>query len=135
MTEKFYVGSKSDCEILRTALDLIYDYPAPPPTGPYACTPEQKQLRTAQWFALSKEQRDSKQFDPLWYGWTLRYSDLVEESAPGVRFGIWVPSDLAALMSAAVSNGVIFSLEQTLGMIAASASALSSTPVDWVEPP
>lgn len=131
MTERFYVGTIADCETLRTALDLIYNFPAPPATGPYSCTPEQRATKTAQWFALSKAQRDSKQFDELWYGWSLRYADLLQEVSPGTRCGIWIPTGLSALMTDAVNRGVVFPLDQTLALLAADAAALASTPADW----
>lgn len=132
MTDKFYVGTKADCEVLCAALDLIYDCPRPPESGPYSCTTQQRAEKTAQWFALSKEQRDSQQFDPLWIGWSLRYADIVREVSPGTRFAVWIPATLQTAMNTAVSNGIVFSLEQTLVMLAASASALAVEPGDWI---
>jgi hypothetical protein len=135
MTEKFYVGTSTDCDTLRSAIDLIFDYPSPPATGPYSCTAQQRADKTAQWFALTKEQRDSKQFDPLWIGWTLRFADLIQESPPGIRFAIWIPATLQTLMTTAVANGVVFTQAQTLAMLAANVAALAAQPANWVDPP
>lgn len=134
MTERFYVGNESECQTLRGALDALHGLPSPPSTGEHVCTPEERAEKTAAWLGLTQNQRDSKSYDASWPEWSLRYTDLVYETEPGTRLGIWIPDDLQSLMASATAAGVVLSYEQTLALLAAIAASLESKPSDWVEP-
>ena len=134
MTERFYIGSQVDCSLVAEALNVAQGCPFPPASGPLAVTAQRRAEMTAQWFQLSREQRDSKSFDTLWPGWTLRAVDLVREWVPGIRVALWVP-DIDTQLALAVANGRVLSLAQTTALLAAKVASLVGKPGDWTEEP
>lgn len=136
MTEKFYVGSEADCNVVRFALDRAFGCPLPGTiNGVPVSSGADRVAKTAMWNALTQQQKDSGDFDPLlWFGWTLRYSELVWESEPGTRIGVWVPP-MQDVANAAAVSGVVLTLQETTALLAALATATTNQPLDWTEPP
>lgn len=138
MTEKLYIGSETDCNTVRTALDFVMDFPKPPESGPFAVDEPTRLARVAAWFAMTQEERDAIIADPNdtdYEGWTLQYSSLVEEYTPGTRRGSWLPANVASEIAAASAAGRTLSIAQTLALTAAQAVWLNGTPANWIEPP
>ncbi len=140
MNERAYVGNEPDCRLLCDTLDLIYGVPYPgvyasgPNQGQSICTPQEQTLKTNQWFALSKAQRDSKTFDSAWVGWTLRATEVTREPSPGARFAVWLPENITTvqqLLDLAALRSVVLSLQQILNLTAAVTASLIALPQDW----
>jgi hypothetical protein len=136
MTQKLYVGTKADCGVIREALDVAFGYPVPGNVnGQPIVNAQQRAEKTAQWWALTLEQRDSGAFDSLWSGWTMRYSMPLSEWPPGLKAGCWVPANMQTAFDAASSGSRQLTIAQTTALIAAGAASLLTYPANWLTEP
>jgi hypothetical protein len=138
MSDMFFLGSQEDCQFIADTLDYAMDMPVPGHdgnTGAPICTPEEAAAKKALWRSMSKEQQNASMLTSIWIGWSVRWMDVWAESPPGTRFGIWIPGNMATVISEAASKSIFLSLAQTSALLAAAAAAQPATPPDWVEPP
>jgi hypothetical protein len=134
MTEKLYVGNPVDCNTVRSALDFAMDFPAPGTVNGVPIVNEETRLQmVAAWWAMTPAARDAIIASPVapWVGWTLQWSELIQEANPGTRHACWIPSDMAAVIQAASAAGRTLTIAQTLALNAAALVGLVSHPANW----
>jgi hypothetical protein len=80
MNQKLYVGTPTDCNAVRAALDFALNYPVPGTdvNGVPLVNEETKLLMVAQWWAMTPEERDAIIANPVapWEGWSLQCAAL-----------------------------------------------------------
>jgi hypothetical protein len=132
MVDLIFYGLPSDHDVVREAFDIAMGMPIAPTSGPHKpASPEaEEQLRTT-WWALTKEQRDSTEFDHLWIGWSLRWSNVYAEPEPGNRVYSWVTDGIDALITTAQSLGRPLTLQHILALQAAKVASTVSLPINW----
>lgn len=135
MTERLYVGSPTDCNAVRAALDLAMGMPIPGTQNGVPIVDEPTRIAmVAAWWAMTPAEQAAIITQPptQWHGWTLQWSNLETEPSPGVRHACWVPSDMPAVIQAASAAGRTLSIEQVTALNAAALASLDSYPADWV---
>lgn len=133
MADLIYFGLPADQEVVREAFDIAMVMPVAPTTGPHVVSAQVEAQMRAAWWALSKEQRDSTAFDHLWPGWSLRWSNVYVEPAPGDRVYSWVTDGIDALIASARAAGLPLTLAHQEALLAAKVAATSELPANWVE--
>ena len=134
MTERFYIGSTEDLNLVRTALDFAMDMPQPGTVNGVPIVDEPTKIEMqAIWRAKSQMERDSIIYNPSapWVGWTLQWTDLFLEAQPGIRKGVFIPSDTAGVLSDAAQAGRVLSLAQASALSTAVLLSLDGFPSDW----
>lgn len=138
MTDKLFIGTEDDCNLVRAAQDFIMDLPQSPSSGPLAVNATVKNARRAAWFAMTQSERDAIIDNPNgtdYEGWTLQYSGLYPEYSPGTRRGVFLPGDISAQISAASALGRTLTLAQATVLAVAQTVWLSDFPANWINPP
>ncbi len=134
MTERLYVGSTQDLNLVREALDFAMDMPQPGSVNGVPIVDEQTKVALKLlWWSMSQMERDAQCFNPTapWVGWTLQWTDVVNEVLPGTRKGCWIPGDTAAVISTAALAGRVLSLAQAAALNTAALVSLPEFPADW----
>lgn len=134
MTEKLYVGTALDCNAVRSALDFAMNYPQPGTVNGVPIVNEETRLQMfAAWWAMTPAARDAIIAQPVapWLGWTLQYSELIQEAAPGTRHACWIPEDMQAVINSTSAAGRTLDIQQTLTLTAAASVGLVSHPANW----
>lgn len=137
MTDRLYVGNPVDCTTVRSALDYAMGLPAPGYTNGVPNVNEETRLQmVAAWWAMSTAERDALCLHPVapWLGWTLTWTMVEAETAPGTRHACWVPGDMAAVIQQASAAGRTLTLEQVTALNAAALVSTQDYPSDWVVP-
>lgn len=140
MTEKLYVGTYADVQVVRLSMDFVMDFPMWPTEGPHGLSEQVGRARQAAWFGMSEAQRDAVRENQAtaangdYQAWALQASDLLTEASPGIRYACWMPSNLASLISIASAAGRTLTLAQALACTAAQAVWLDEFPGNWVQP-
>lgn len=138
MNDLIYIGTPEDCLFLSDALDIAMDMPNPgysAQTGIYVSTGQDAIDKKALWRSMTREQQDANIGSTIWAGWGLRATDFRKEYPPGVRWGVWIPGTLQAILANAANHGWVLSLAQQSALLAAQAVALPDVPADWVLSP
>ncbi len=134
MTDRIFYGQPADHEIVREAFDIAMGIPVAPISGPHVpASPEDEEQRRALWWSLTKEQRDSQAFDYLWLGWTLRWSNVYAEPAPGDRVYSWVTDNIDDLIANAQIIGRPLTLQHITALQAAMVASTEELPLNWAE--
>jgi hypothetical protein len=133
MSDRIYFGLPADVALVREAFDIAMRMPVAPTSGPHMVSAEVEAQMRAAWWALSAEQRDSESFDHLWPGWSLRWSNVYSEPAPGLRIYSWVTDGIDALISSAQADGLPLTLQHVTALLAAKAAATPTLPANWTE--
>lgn len=137
MVDKLYVGTPEDCNAVRAALDFAMNMPIPGTQNGIPIVDEPtRQAMFAQWWAMPQESRDSILANVVapWIGWSLQWSNLETEPAPGTRHACWIPDDMNAVIQASNAAGRTLSLAQLATLNAAALAGLPAHPANWVFP-
>jgi hypothetical protein len=137
MAERLYVGTPTDCNAVRSALDFAMNMPEPGTVNGVPIVDEQtRQTMFAAWWAMPQASRDALCANPVapWIGWTLQWTTLDAEPAPGTRHACWVPDNIPAVMQASSAAGRTLSIDQITALNAAALSSLAAHPANWVFP-
>ena len=140
MTEKLYVGLPADVTMVRETLNYAMGIPFPgvnAQTGQPIVDEPTRIAMVAEWENLSPPEKAAFIANPggtQWAGWSLQWSDLVQEASPGNRRACWIPSDMPTVVQQAGASGRPLSLPQSAALGLAALEAIDDFPGNWIHP-
>lgn len=138
MADRLYIGTPTDCNAVRSALDFAMNMPVPGTVNGVPIVDEEtRQAMFASWWAMPQASRDAIIANPVapWVGWSLQWSNLEVEPSPGTRHACWVPDNMPSVIQASSNAGRTLSIAQLTALNAAALSSLVAYPANWTPSP